>query len=267
MTERDSVVAQEYEAQLNNFFVERGIGWEMREADIVTRGSEVFSTMTGEAAHVLADHGRSTAAREMHEALRDLSRRPDPDVSGAIQHAMAAIECVARDVAVQPNLTLGEVLNRHSDLLGIRPHRLMREAPIVTRGSEVFSTMTGEAAHVLADHGRSTAAREMHEALRDLSRRPDPDVSGAIQHAMAAIECVARDVAVQPNLTLGEVLNRHSDLLGIRPPLDQALHKLWGYTSQEGRHLNEGQNPRFEEAELVVGLSSAVCLYLTKTAN
>ena len=120
MTERDSVVAQEYEAQLNNFFVERGIGWEMREADIVTRGSEVFSTMTGEAAHVLADHGRSTAAREMHEALRDLSRRPDPDVSGAIQHAMAAIECVARDVAVQPNLTLGEVLNRHSDLLGIR---------------------------------------------------------------------------------------------------------------------------------------------------
>lgn len=54
----------------------------------------------------LTRQGRSTGSGELHEALQDLSRRPRPEVSGVIQHAMAALECVARDVVVRKD-TLG----------------------------------------------------------------------------------------------------------------------------------------------------------------
>ena len=140
----------------------------------------------------------------------------------------------------------------------------MQSGKILVRGSETFSAATQEAAQVLANDNRRTAAREVHEALNDLSRRPDPDTSGAIQHAMAALECVARDVTGQQSQTLGAIINQHAAAMGIRPPLDQALHKLWGYASQEGRHLQEGYSPEFEEAELVVSVAAAVCVYLSK---
>ena len=143
----------------------------------------------------------------------------------------------------------------------------MRNGEILVRGSETFSSVTAEAEAVLTADGRNTAARELHEALQDLSRRPGPDLSGAIQHANAALECVARDVSGQPSATLGQLLNRHSDQLDIPPPLDQALSKLWGFASGTGRHLEEGRDPRFEEAELVVGVAAAVSTYLTKKAR
>ena len=84
---------------------------------------------------------------------------------------------------------------------------------------------------------------------------------------MAALECVARDVAGKSKATLGEVINQHAANIGIRAPLDQALHKLWGYASQEGRHLREGREPEFEEAELVVSIAGAVSVYLSKKAS
>ena len=141
----------------------------------------------------------------------------------------------------------------------------MQEGKVLVRGSETFATVTQEASETLVRHARHTAAREIHEALKDLSRRPEPDRSGAIQHGMAALECVARDIAGDGR-TLGEVLNSHAAAIGIRPPLDQALHKLWGYASQEGRHLQEGRDPGFEEAELVVSVAAAVSVYLSKKA-
>lgn len=142
----------------------------------------------------------------------------------------------------------------------------MHAGNVVVRGSETFELVTRKASETLVEHARGTAAREIHEALGDLSRRPEPDISGAIQHAMAALECVARDVAGE-DATLGDVIHRHAARIGIRPPLDQALHKLWGYASQEGRHLQEGRDPGFEEAELVVSVAAAVSVYLSKKAN
>jgi hypothetical protein len=135
---------------------------------------------------------------------------------------------------------------------------------IVVRGSETFDAVTREASNTLVEHGRSTAAREIHEALGDLSRRPKPDVSGAIHHAVGALECVTRDLSGENSSTLGDLLKRHSQALGIAPPLDQALVKLWGYASEHGRHLREGREPAFEEAELVVTVAAAVSVYLSK---
>jgi hypothetical protein len=39
---------------------------------------------------------------------------------------------------------------------------------------------------------------------------------------------------------------------------------VWGYASNEARHVEEGREPQREEAELVVGLAAVVATYLTK---
>jgi hypothetical protein len=37
--------------------------------------------------------------------------------------------------------------------------------------------------------------------------------------------------------------------------LNNAIQKLWGYSSEFGRHIREGRDPGFAEAVLVVGLA------------
>ena len=43
-----------------------------------------------------------------------------------------------------------------------------------------------------------------------------------------------------------------------------AAEKLWGYASEYGRHVKEGAIAQFEEAELLVGLSGALGVYLMR---
>jgi hypothetical protein len=135
----------------------------------------------------------------------------------------------------------------------------MKQGLLVARGSEAFALATGHATEVMQQHGAPTAANEIHEALRDISRRPHADVTGAIQHAMAALECVAREVGGSTE-TLGPIIKR----LNLPAPLDQAVEKLWEFTSQQGRHILEGREPKFEEAELVVTTASALSVYLLR---
>ncbi len=130
---------------------------------------------------------------------------------------------------------------------------------IQIRGPESFEVAVKQSNDVLLASGRQIASHEIHEALVDLSRRPTPDITGAIQHAMAALECVARDVAGEPKATLGELLKKHPELLPA--PLDNALSKIWGFASEQGRHLRENEAPDIKEAELVVGLAGSLNLF------
>lgn len=128
------------------------------------------------------------------------------------------------------------------------------------RGPDTFEEAVSDAHTALEQDNRPTASKELHEALRDLSVRPTPDITGAIQHSMAALECVARDITGEPKATLGAILSRHPNL--VPSPLDQALEKLWGFASEQGRHLREGRTPGFAEAQLVVHISATVARYL-----
>jgi hypothetical protein len=130
------------------------------------------------------------------------------------------------------------------------------------RGDEPFEVPVRPALNVLEETGRPQAQQELHEALRDLSRRPEPDLTGAVQHAMAALECVARDLTGEPNLTLGDWLKKRPN--AFPQPLGSALEKLWGYTSQYGRHVQEGKPAKYDEAELVVGLAGALSVFLLR---
>lgn len=156
-------------------------------------------------------------------------------------------------------------LNRRMLELGIGWQ--MDKGVFVARGSEGFVSTAITAEKELKSQGRVTAATEIHEALADISRRPEADRTGSIQHAMAALECLLKDLSGEPNRTLGDILKVHRDRLGIPTPLDQAIHKMWGYASQTGRHLEEGREPSFEEAELVVATAAALCSYLSKRGD
>ena len=137
----------------------------------------------------------------------------------------------------------------------------MYDGEIEYRGSEEFAQTTSETVQLLKDTGQTTAANEIKEALGDISRRPEPDTTGAIQHVMAALECTARNVTGKTNQTLGQLI---ADL-DLPRPLDEAIHKLWGFASNNARHLNEGATPTTKEAALVVSVACAVCTFLSET--
>jgi hypothetical protein len=109
--------AAEFAEELNEFFIDEGIGWQLVDGKIVTRGTEAFEAVVTDATSALETSQRPTAAKHLHGALEDLSRRPQADLSGAAYHAMGALECVARDLTGDPKATLGEILKRHPDLL------------------------------------------------------------------------------------------------------------------------------------------------------
>ena len=137
----------------------------------------------------------------------------------------------------------------------------LKSGAIESRGTEGYEAILKATDHALANSDRNTARKELHEAVADLSRRPKPDMTGAIQHAMASLECVARDACGDSKATLGEILNRYKEL--IPPPLDQAVMKAWGYASENARHIREGREPSFSEAELIVGICASVSTYLS----
>ena len=129
-----------------------------------------------------------------------------------------------------------------------------------SRGPEAFEAAVDSARISLEESGLTTARKEIHEALRDLSQRPEPDLTGAVFHAMAALECTAREAVEDEHATLGEILKRYPDLLP--KPLDDALSKMWGYASEKARHLREGGTPSRAEAELIVGVAASACNYV-----
>ncbi len=136
------------------------------------------------------------------------------------------------------------------------------DGKVEARGDDAQETILRRASEALEVASMPTAQGELREALTDLSRRPEPDLSGAVHHAMAALECVARRVCGDSKRPLGELLKRYKDLFP--KPLDDAISKVWGYSSEVARHAREDRVLEREEAELIVGLAASLCTYLAQ---
>lgn len=150
-------------------------------------------------------------------------------------------------------------INRYFEKYGIA-WRLTRDA-LEPRGSAALEAISDSVVRALDKKGMAVAAVEIRAAIADLSLRPDPDITGAIQHSIAALECVARTVTNLPKLRLGQIVaRRRSDLLPA--PISEAVEKLWGYASETVRHVREGQSPTFEQAEFIVSVASSVITFL-----
>jgi hypothetical protein len=76
--------APAFEQAINDFFATKGIGWQLVNGEIVVRGTEAFEATVKTAKTALEDSGRPTAAKHIHEALQALSRRPEPNLPGAV---------------------------------------------------------------------------------------------------------------------------------------------------------------------------------------
>lgn len=158
----------------------------------------------------------------------------------------------------RPSMKFAEELNAEMVDTGIGWQLVNGE--VITRGAEAFQSTVAEAVSALNTTGRPTAASHIHDAILAMSRRPEPDLSGAIFHAMGALEAVARALVADEKATLGEILKRYPDF--VPSPLDKALSQIWGFASNEARHVVEGRNPTREETELIVGLAASVATYL-----
>jgi hypothetical protein len=170
------------------------------------------------------------------------------------------IETIIQKLNGQEKTTFTEEMNEYFITNGIGWKIV--NGLIETRGDEVFETAVKTVVSVLETAKLATAKTEIREALNDLSRRPTPDITGAIQHSLACLECVTREVTGDTKSTLGDLMKKFPGV--IPSPLDQAVTKIWGFTSEQGRHLREGQAPEYLEAELVVEVTSAIATYLGK---
>ena len=77
----DSGVYEHFTTELNEFFIENGIGWKLLGGRIEIRGSESFEQVLTSAKETEHQHGHVTASKEL-QAIADLSRRPSPDPTG-----------------------------------------------------------------------------------------------------------------------------------------------------------------------------------------
>ncbi len=130
------------------------------------------------------------------------------------------------------------------------------------RGDDKFEEIKSNAVEILCVKGKETSKHEIKEAINNLSKKPEADITGAIQHSLAGLECVVREVTGNTKATLGKLINDHPDI--VPKPLDIVISKLWGYTSNMGRHIEEGNPPNFDEAELAVSVSASLISYLAK---
>lgn len=143
--------------------------------------------------------------------------------------------------------------------------RLDESGQLEFRGEEAFDAAVSNALLALEEIGSETGRSEIHKALEDLARRPEPDLSGAVQHAMAGLECVANQICGTTGLELGKVVKRAPQRFP--PPLNEVIPQLYGFASNTGRHLTEGEEPEFAEAELLVGISATVSTYLARKVS
>lgn len=142
---------------------------------------------------------------------------------------------------------------------------ILKNGLIQARGEESFETIINQTKDTLEESKMPTAQSELIEALNDLSRRPEPDLTGAIHHSMSALECVTRRLTSQPNATLGKIIADNKHLFP--KPLDEVMSKAWGYASEHARHGREDRCVSREEAQLLVGLVSSMSMYLVQKIN
>ena len=130
----------------------------------------------------------------------------------------------------------------------------------ILKSSDSFFWRIDQVPEVVANSGFSRAANELQEAIHDLRRVP-PDCTGAMQHAGAALEAIARSISGKQNYTFGKIVNS----LDLPPPMDQFASKLWGFASENGRHIREDRYVNFAMVKSSVICIFAVCEFLVES--
>jgi len=106
----------------------------------------------------------------------------------------------------------------------------------------------------------------LNQALKLLSDRQNPDYRNSIKECILAIEAIVKVKLQNDKGTLGQLIKR----LNLHPALEDALSKLYGYTSDAGgiRHAKLNmENPDFNDAKFFLVITSAFINYIQAKNN
>jgi hypothetical protein len=110
------------------------------------------------------------------------------------------------------------------------------------------------------NHTQGPVQTHLRRALELLSSREAPDYRNSIKESISGVESLVALVVGAEKGTLGQLLKRLEDEIGLHPSLKAAFSSLYGYTSDAGgiRHaLMETANVRFEDAKFFLVVCSA----------
>lgn len=129
-----------------------------------------------------------------------------------------------------------------------------------------------EAIETALDKSAKTIKIHLSRSLALLSDRKKPDYRNSIKESILAVEAACQLLTGMPKATLGDCIKVIRKSETMHSAFEQALLKLYGYTSDEGgiRHaLSEDSNsPSYADAKFMLVASSAFINFLwTKIAE
>ena len=100
----------------------------------------------------------------------------------------------------------------------------------------------------------------LRRALELMSDRNSPDYRNSVKESISAVESFVMHVLGEDKGTLGQLIKKLEDEVGLHPALKTAFSNLYGYTSDEGgiRHaLSEQENVDFNDAKFMLVVCSS----------
>ncbi len=143
----------------------------------------------------------------------------------------------------------------------------MRSGQIERVGALMHDTAIEEARAILRDPDLGGPDQQFQKAIAFFNQRPVPDSANAVKEAVGAVEGLARILLDDSNLMLSAACNRMRQSHGTHPALAEMINKLYGYRgdAEGAAHGATGNRPiPPEEAELVIGVSASVIVYLAR---
>jgi len=121
------------------------------------------------------------------------------------------------------------------------------------------------------DNGIQSSRTHLSRALELLSDRKQPDYRNSIKESVSAVEAACQVLANKPKTTLTDCIKVIKNNGNIHPAFEQALIKLYGYTSDEGgiRHAltEESVDPHYSDAKFMLVACSAFVNFLWTKAS
>lgn len=114
------------------------------------------------------------------------------------------------------------------------------------------------------DNAKGPVQIHLNRALELLSNRSNPDHRNSIKEAISAVESLVSSIIGKKG-TLGDLIKKLGDEIGLHSSLKTAFYKLYGYTSDEGgiRHaLLEETDIDFADSKFMLVVCSAFINYV-----
>jgi len=121
------------------------------------------------------------------------------------------------------------------------------------------------------EKGIKASRSHLSRALDLLSDRKQPDYRNSIKESISAVEASCQVLAAMPKATLSDCIKVIKSQGTVHPAFEQALLKLYGYTSDEGgiRHAmtEDSVSPSYADAKFMLVASSALVNFFWTKAS